>query len=77
MVMSPPATIPRNPNIVPSAIAAVWLSEPEDEPEICEGVPDESPGAVPDPPPEFGIEPVCVDAGNEVKAGVEPGEGAV
>lgn len=56
----------------------VWLLEPE-EPEEFDGVPDDSepPGVVPVPPLDLGCEPVCVGAGNEVMASVEPGEGAM
>lgn len=66
----------RIPNVVPSAIAIARLLEPEDEIDVFEG--DEPPEeAVPVPPLELGFEPVCVGAGNEVMAGVKPGEGAV
>lgn len=56
----------------------VRLLDPEDEPEVYEGELDEPPGgAVPVPPLDLGFETVCVGAGNEVMAGIEPGEGAV
>lgn len=60
---------------MPSTISVAWLLESEDAPEVFGEVPEEATGgAVPVPPSELGLEPVCDGAANEVMAGVESGE---